>query len=422
MEDKLTPLEAEVLEYSAEPGEEALLPADSYGTAAPPRPKRSYVGLWIALGLIVIGICTIGVMASVRSVRFQRNPDGGWTLTMGPAGKTIQEDEPVRNLPAFTREQTTEATEAAVEGSVVRLQLDQSKAEVLTADEIYAAVSPSVVCLEMTTATGTLTYTGVVLSEDGFILSVTEDLGSAVKIDVRFSDGTVLPAAPIGEEQCSGLCLIKVEAKGLIPASFASAKQLPVGSQIYCIANPYGALLPNVLSDGLLSAKQTVEVEETEFHLLQTSAKLQNSGYGCPILDSSGRVVGMTTAIGRCLSLEEDPCFALTGTDLQQIVAALGEESQKQSLWLGLGVEEIPERLRFFKYPGSLWITYVSELSGFSNVLFPYDVITAINGAPVNTTAEFNAAVAACQAGETVRLTIFRNGVFYYADLKVLNR
>ena len=75
MEDKLTPIEAEVLEYSAEP-EAPELPSDSYGTAVLPRTKKNYVGLWICLGLVIIAICSLGVASAVRSIRISAGDDG----------------------------------------------------------------------------------------------------------------------------------------------------------------------------------------------------------------------------------------------------------------------------------------------------------------------------------------------------------
>ncbi len=420
MDDKLTPMEAEVLEFSEEPEEKE--PSDTYGTSAPPKTKRSYVGFWICLGIIIIVICSFGVVGAIRSVEVFYNEDGSWSLTMGPIRKNKQDDQ-VKNLSGNGTDPTEEVYESLPEGQL-QLQVDEAeRSRAKTAERIYAAVSPSVVCLEVTSSYGTMTYTGVVISEDGYILSATDGLGSALSVNVLFSDGTVLPAVRVGEEPRSGICLVRVAGQDLVPASFAFDDSLNVGSTIYCIANPYGTVLTNVLSEGLLSAKQTVNMDGFAFHLIQTSAELQSSGYGCPIIDSSGRVIGITTALGRYLVSETDPCFGVSAADLQQIVAAFSDRAQNPNVWLGIEVEEIPEAYRFlYRFPGSLWLTSVSEVSGYVGVLYPYDVVTAVNGMPVNTLEEYHELIDAAKPGDTVRLTIYRSGVLYYADLQVLRK
>lgn len=415
MDDRRTPMEAEVQELPM-PG--PCQAEEFYGTSARPRPRRSYAWAWICVGLAVIAVCTFSVVGALSHLRLETR-EGGWRLSMGEE-ETAAPENPVRSLEV--PQENRYVPGAVSEGSTVRLSRDAGAGAALKPEEIYRQVSPSVVCIQVESYFGTGVCTGVVLSADGYILSASDSYGKATAIRVRFSDGTELSARRIGLEQSSGVCLLKVEAEGLTPAVFASDSSLSVGQQIYCICNPYGSQIPNVFYEGMLSARQELEIGGTSYTLLQGAAQLQSIGSGCPMLDNRGRVVGLSSPIGKRVVSGTDPCFAVSAADLERIVASF-EHLAEDGRWLGFDTEDIPEEYRFFYgFPGSVWITDVAENTAPYGVLLQYDVITAVDGKSLESSAEFESILAAHQPGDQVRLTIYRSGSLYSIVLPVMER
>ena len=415
MDDKRTPMEAEVLEM---PGQwEASCPEDFYGTSAKPGPRRSHAWFWICVGLVVIAVCTFSVVAALLRVRLEKQ-DGGWRLSVQSPESPAETENGVRDLNVTGSENYVPMRGGS--GSI-RLSTEAWEGENLSPSAVYAQVSPAVVCVQVDSYYGSDVCTGVVITADGYVLSASQGLVNATTITVNFSDGTARAARRIGEDRNSGLCLLKVEAKGLPAVSFAVDGQLAVGQGVYCVCNPYGSQLPNVFCTGMLAASRTVELGGRSYGLLQAAVQPQGLGYGCPILDGRGRVLGLTTAIGSRLVSGDDPCFALCAKDLEQIVAELGNEDAGDGLWLGLEVSEIPEDyLLLCRFPGRLWIDEIASGSPADGVLKQYDVITAVDGVEVDTAEDFDAMIAAHSAGDWVWLKIYRSGNWYRIRLPVL--
>lgn len=419
MDDRRTPMEAEVQELPARRA--PSVPEDFYGTAAKPAPRRNHALFWILLGAAVLVVCTSSVVAAFLHVRLT-NGEGGWRLSMKPSVEVNATENPVKDLQAAQAGDYTPSGSQA--GSSVRLRTQELDGTQLSPEELYARVAPAVVCVQVETYYGTVYATGVVISSDGYLLTATEGLTNAVGVTVSFSDGSAAAARRVGEDRLSGICLLKAEARDLPTVSFSMEETGAVGTKAYCICNPYGPELPNLFYDGMLSAHRKLSLGSSEYTVLQASAQLQDVGYGCPILDCQGRVLGLTAPIGqRVVSGASDPCLAVSAADLSRILASFAQDSTGGSRWLGLEVEEIPEEYkRIFGFPGSLWIADVAVGSAPYGVLYQHDIITAVDGVDISSAAEYHRLIGERQAGDRVRLTLFRSGKWYTIQLPVLDR
>lgn len=417
MEDKLTPIEAEVTEL---PGRSEPLPAsDSYGTAAMPKPKRSYAWLWIPFGILIIVLCTLAVLTSLFDVRLERK-NGSWSLQMRSSQKPSS-DSVVRDLPLATGVEQDPTSETLSQDPLsLQVEGDRFPSAPASASELYEAVSPGVVCLEYRTVYGTVTATGVVLSPDGYLLTAGTDLANAIELSAVFSDGTTRSARRVRTDQETGLVLLKTDGSDLQPVVFAPDGAGAVGQTVYCVANPYGSFMGNVFCEGMLSAVRTRELDGASFRLMLSSCALQGEGYGIPLFDETGRLLGLTApAARRMLSLSTDPCFALSSEDVRRVVKDLWSGNSDSDL-LGLRVELIPTATRvYFGYPGTLWITEISPDSPLSGVFSGYDVITHVNGRQVWTVEEYRQALKEAAASTSVRLTVFRYGRSYEATIRL---
>ncbi len=317
MTDKLTPMEAEVLEMPVKAAEPC--PAtDSYGTATPPKPKRSFLGLWILLGVTVIILSTCGVMAhffrtgSVRQRRVQPTENAvTWDLSLWEQ----------------TGEEQGEKTWKGNYHPGIRVDSTSGREEPLTASEIYEKAAPSVVCVTMSSLYYSWNCSGIILSQDGFILCATDvSPDYASQVSVTLHDGTDYPAYWVAMDPVTNICVLKIDEKNLSVAQFAPEDSVEVGQTVYCIASPYGPEVNNVLFQGMVSLKRPVSVNGEDCVLLQSSAGVEG-GYGAPLLDSYGRVLGMTTAVApQLVDTSADPCFALGASYLQAVLDCITTE------------------------------------------------------------------------------------------------
>ena len=413
MGDKMVPVEAEIQELPQE--RENVRPDNFYGTSAKPRPQRDRSWLLICLSLIMIAGSTYSIASNLLKLRITNQSDD-WVIHYPTPETTLATEETIQKL-VVTAEDIF--VPVAGEADAVELHIEVSDGESRSPSEIYAAVSPAVVCVEVESYYGNSYCTGVVISEDGYILTATDAQTGASAFSVSFADGTRYVADCVREEWGSGLCLLKVEAKDLPTVSFAQDSGLSVGQGVYCICNPYGSQIPNVFYDGMMSAKGSVKVGSYAYTVLQTSAQRSGVGYGCPILDGQGLVVGLTTPIGKRLVSDQDPCLAISAGDLTEILAAFARAETSEYRWLGLEVAEIPEEYVYmYAFPGRLWI---NETPPYQN-LCRYDVICSVDGVPVESLEEFERIISAHEPGDVVELIIFRVGTYYRVALPVFSR
>ena len=418
MDDRLTPMEAEVQELPDQ--QERSCPEDSYGTAARPKPRRSFVGLGICMGLAVIVFCTIFVIAAAKQLHVENGEDG-WHLAMQNTESTASTEGAVRNIDV--PEETIADTPAETISDDVSLPVSAAAGVSMSPEEIYTSISSAVVCVQVNGYYRNESCTGVVITPDGWVLSATEGLSGAASITVSFPDGTSLSARRLGEDSVSGVCLLKVEAEGLKTARFSGERKAEVGQTVYSVSNPYGSQLPNVFSQGIVSLSCSMTVGGTSYELMQSTTFQDAQEYGCPIVDDRGMVIGITTPIGKRVVSGTDPCFAVSVEDLASILAGFDRSASESGLWLGFEVADIPEEYHdFYRFPGSVWIEEISADNAYYGILYPYDIITAIDGVELTSSAELESILANYQAGDRVLVTIYRSGRLYNIPLPVKAR
>ena len=311
MTDRLTPMEAEVLEMPAKQrGTSAV--KDSYGTATPPKPKKSYLGLWILLGLTVVIMSTFGVIT-----HFLR-PGGGHTRE---DGAEMQAQNRAHLSDALEESSQTDRIWQGGYRPALRVSGTSGEEEPLSPAEIYEGTAPSVVCVTMSSLYYSWNCSGIILSQDGFILCATDISPEyATELEVTLHDGSEYTAEWVAMDAATNICVLKIDARGLTAASFSLENSVQVGETVYCIGSPYGPEVNNMLTQGLLSLKRAAPSIGEDCILLQSSAGTE-AGYGAPLLDCHGCVVGMITAVGPVLvDTEYDPCFALGSTYLQSVL------------------------------------------------------------------------------------------------------
>src|SRR3954454_8822225 len=166
----------------------------------------------------------------------------------------------------------------------------------ITAQVVQSAPSPFGTQQQQGTATGS----GFVLGRDGTIATNAHVVHGSTKVSVRFGDGATHPAKILGVDKSTDLALLKIDPKGvdLHPLALGSSRGLQVGDPTVAIGNPFG--LDRTLTTGVVSALQREIKAPNGFtigHVIQTDAAINPGNSGGPLIDSTGRVIGINSQI-----------------------------------------------------------------------------------------------------------------------------
>lgn len=307
-------------------------------------------------------------------------------------------------------------------GGEVRLVLNEEHGEEpLTAGEIYEKVNPSVVTVLGEQNTSYSVGTGVIFSEDGYIITnyhvISGCSACAVWVTDSYGVDTEYPARLVGYDEDNDLAVLKIDAVDLPVAEFGVSDDLKVGDRVYAIGNPLGLELRNTLTDGLVSAiDRDVDVEGVTMTLIQTNAALNSGNSGGPLINQYGQVVGINTI--KMMSGEdtiEGLGFAIPTSLAVRWVNEMIQygEIQPQPV-LGLSISLIPETLPDGEQ-GLEIVEVTPGLSGDKAGILVGDYIVSFAGQEVKSTSEILAIRCELQVGDLVPVRIWRNGE--YLDL-----
>ena len=184
----------------------------------------------------------------------------------------------------------------------VRLVYADGHGDALTIQEIYRRVNPSTVTVVTELPRGASVGTGVILTEDGYIITNAHVIAGGTSCYVALADGSIFDAALVGYDAEQDLAVIKAQdtdgraAQGLPAAEFGDSDALSVGDPVYAIGNPLGVELRGTLTDGIVSAiNRDVDVDGITMTLIQTNAALNSGNSGGPLINVYGQVVGINT-------------------------------------------------------------------------------------------------------------------------------
>jgi Do/DeqQ family serine protease len=182
---------------------------------------------------------------------------------------------------------------------------------------------------------------GVILRSDGYILTNNHVVAEASRIDVRLRSGKSYPAKLVGRDEATDLAMLKIDARGLPQAEFASSEKARVGQFVIAIGSPFG--LDYTVTTGVLSAKGRGGIGANEIEdYLQTDASINPGNSGGPLVDLQGRVLGINTMIiGRGSGIG----FAIPSEIAQRVARQLIEKGAVKRAWLGVSFQEITPEL-----------------------------------------------------------------------------
>ena len=294
----------------------------------------------------------------------------------------------------------------------VELQVMWEHGEALTIQEIYQQVNPSVVTVIAQMENSASVGTGVIFTEDGYILTNYHVVEGGQECVIVLDTGYSYDAMYVAGNAENDLAILKVEETGLPAAEFGDSDALTVGDPAYAIGNPLGVELRGTLTDGIISAiNRDVWVDGHTMTLIQTSAALNVGNSGGPLINQYGQVVGINVIkMSSSYSNVEGLGFAIPSTSIDRMVNDLLTygEIQPEPL-LGITVISTAEQA-----VDGVWGLRVESVTaggaGDKAGVRAGDFVLAADGQELRSSQDLLRVRRHHYVGDTMMLTIWRNG------------
>lgn len=377
-----------------------------YGTAPnhsanakPPKAKKpkkqrkpiSRGGIAIALAVTMVFSCGLGFgggyfankvnTSTSGSLNITKTSNSGTTTTASSTSKANSTSEIVKK----TADSVVEiSTESVVTGSFAQQYVQQGAGS------------------------------GVIISQDGYILTNNHVINGANSVKVRLRDSTEYDATIIGSDSDNDIALLKVSATGLSPATFGDSNSLAVGDYVVAIGNPLGEL-GGTVTDGIISAlARKVTIEDTQMTLLQTNAQVNPGNSGGGLFNANGELVGIVNAKQSATEVE-GIAFAIPINNVLDILSDLKEYGYVTGkVDLGIDFTDITSDETAFYYGVNQTGCYVLSVDSGSNAekagVTRGDLVTKVNDTDVSSSSDITAALEKAEVGDTVTFTVSRRG------------
>ena len=364
----------------------------------PHTPKNKKHSRGLALGLCgVAAACLLfagGAVVGNMAFGGHANSDSGTSASTSDSAPTLQ----INSKPESDSSNSSD---------------NYDTADGMAGEDIYKKVNPSVVSVISTTAEGTGSGSGVIMSKDGYIITNNHVVDGAQSVSVQLSDGTSLDAEIIGTDEQTDLAVIKVTpTSDLTAAEFGDSDELEPGEYAYAIGSPGGVQFANTITGGRISAiNRDLTVNDRVMTLIQTDASINNGNSGGALINKYGQVVGITSAklSGNAFgsATVEGMGFAIPINTAKDIVDELiqnGYVSGRPSIGItGQNVESADG-----KVSGVQVYSIDSRAKAASEGLQVGDVITAVDGTPTPDMDKVNELKQDKKAGDKLTLSVYR--------------
>ena len=257
--------------------------------------------------------------------------------------------------------------------------------------------------------------TGMIMDEQGHILTNNHVVGGATEINVLLADGKTYPAKPVGADSKTDLAVIRITAKDPFPhVTFGDSDAVDVGEWVVAIGHPRG--LDQTVTQGIISAKHRQGITDPSGYqdFLQTDAAINPGNSGGPLLNLRGEVIGVNAAIVSESGGFEGIGFAIPSNMALHIAKMLIARGKVERGWLGVSIQDLtPELAKSFGLDapkGALVAEVAKGGPGEKAGLKRGDVILSYQGKDVRNASALRNEVANTPVGKEVKLIVWRDG------------
>lgn len=255
------------------------------------------------------------------------------------------------------------------------------------------------------------TGSGFIVDAAGYVVTADHVIAGAEMVTVILDDGERLEAGIVGRDPRTDLALLKVEAGAPLPAlRFAAAGTARVGDGVVAVGNPFG--LGKTATFGIVSARGRGTGPYDDH--LQIDAPINRGNSGGPSFNLQGEVIGVNTAIVSPTGGNVGIGFAVPAATVRAVIDDLKEHGRVMRGWLGVHIQEvtadIADGLGLARAEGAIVTRVQPESPAAAAGLEPGDVIVAVDREAVEGPRALARAITAIDAGESARLTLWRDG------------
>ncbi|HEU0130188.1 MAG TPA: trypsin-like peptidase domain-containing protein [Mycobacteriales bacterium] len=287
-------------------------------------------------------------------------------------------------------------------------------------------VVPSVVSIDVTTASGGGTGSGVILRRDGYVVTNNHVVGDAESITVTLADGTVAPATLVGTDPDTDLAVVKARVTGLPVATLGRSNALQVGDPVVAIGSPLG--LKGTVTSGIISAlNRSLDVPADSggrpvvlVNAIQTDAAINPGNSGGALVDRAGRVIGINSAIASLGSALGGPSgsigvgFAIPIDEARAVAEEIIRTGRATHPYLGISGNDLTpqtaQRFGLATQQGALVMQVTPGGPAERAGLRERDIIVRLGGTTITSMGDLIGAIRAHRIGEAVEVTFVRNG------------
>ena len=363
---------------------------------APVKRRRSRRGLWIFLACVA---ALVGITCLIRVLmpKTEELPQDPFEKYSGEIAAVRRKEIKIPAVPF---------------GQGGELKLVRQRDETLTAQQIYQNVNPAVVTVMAQQGEGGSVGTGVIFTEDGYILTNHHVLEGGEFCRIVLDTGYSYDAFYVAGDPVNDLAVLKVQDVELPAAEFGDSDQLVVGDPVYAIGNPLGVELRGTLTDGIVSAiNRDVWVDDHYMTLIQTNAALNSGNSGGPLINEAGQVIGINVIkMTSRYSNVEGLGFAIPSASIERIVNDLLTVGQTQPEPL-LGITVITEAVEV--EPGVFGLEVDALMPGGSGERAGVQVgvyLLFADGQQLRTSTDLLRVRRQHYLGEEMFLTLWRDG------------
>lgn len=254
---------------------------------------------------------------------------------------------------------------------------------------------------------------GVIISQDGYIVTNNHVIEKADKVSVTLDDGRELKAKVVGTDPQTDVAVIKVEAKDLPAITFANSTDVEVGDRVLAIGNPFG--IGETVTSGIVSAKSRRAGMGLAYEdFIQTDAAINPGNSGGALVDIEGRLIGINTAILSRSGGSNGIGLAIPSDLVQSVSNSLVKNGKMVRGYLGVTVQTmskgVADALKIADSKGALITDVAPDSPAEKAGLKDGDVILKINDQAVSDSAKLSLMVSSIAPKTPLKLTIMRDG------------
>lgn len=317
----------------------------------------------------------------------------------------------------------TQAAEHTVH-AVVHIQCEYSQ-QTLFYEDFFGFLNP-----QLRNRTYQTSGSGVIIKENGYIITNNHVVQDADKIQVTLNDKRTFKAEIIGNDPSADLAVLKIEAKELPIIEFGDSDKTKIGQWVLAVGNPFN--LTSTVTAGIISAKarnlnilgKKMAEEPLDF-FIQTDAAVNSGNSGGALVDTEGKLIGINTAIASNTGSYSGYSFAIPSNIVKKISNDLIKYGITQKAYLGLNIAEIDSRLAENKNIKEIKGLYIASIieggAADKSNLKGGDIITKINDKNINSLAEMNEILSQSSPGDKIEVVFERENNIKSKTITLLN-